>query len=119
LCSFGFILQYLAYVPASAVPIEERHALAVDVALSALVGEGVFNFGEIIEHPILASLEGTPDAWLRDLLAVFHTGDVDAFNLVVSSNQAAFQAQVRGELPIAVQCGALSRFVCVVLVSPR
>jgi len=86
-------LQYLAYTPVESVPLEERRVFAVDISLAALVGEGVFNFGEIIEHSILSSLEGTPDAWLGDLLKVFHTGDVDRFNLVVSANLAAYQAQ--------------------------
>ncbi len=73
----------------------DKRQLAVDVALAALVGDGVFNFGEIIEHPIMTSLAGTPEAWLADLIRVFHTGDVDVFNMIVASNRAAYDSQVR------------------------
>ena len=86
--------QYLAYTPVDSVPLEARRSLAVDIAIAALIGEGVFNFGEIIEHPILASLEGTPSAWLADLMKVFHTGDINAFSLVLSANQVAYSAVV-------------------------
>lgn len=44
-------------------------------------------------HPILASLAGTPHAWLRDLLAAFQTGAIDAFNAVVGAHSAEFAAQ--------------------------
>jgi 26S proteasome regulatory subunit N9 len=71
-----------------------KRQLAVDVALAALVGDGVFNFGEIIEHPIMSSLTGTPEAWLADLIRVFHTGDIDRFNVLVAANRAAYDSQV-------------------------
>ena len=79
----------------------DKRQLAVDVALAALVGDGVFNFGEIIEHPIMSSLAGTPEAWLADLLRVFHTGDVDAFSMIVAGNRAAYESQVMTELCVA------------------
>jgi len=44
-------------------------------------------------HPLLASLEGTPHAWLRQLLASFQTGAIDAFNDVVAAHRPAFEAQ--------------------------
>lgn len=31
-------------------------ALAVDVSLAALLGEGLYNFGELLLHPIVSSL---------------------------------------------------------------
>ena len=30
-------------------------ALAVDVSLAALLGEGVYNFGELLLHPIVSA----------------------------------------------------------------
>lgn len=34
----------------------EQSSLARDVALSALVGENIYNFGELIQHPIIKIL---------------------------------------------------------------
>ena len=44
-------------------------------------------------HPILSSLAGTPHTWLRELLAAFQTGAIDAFNGVVAAHAAEFAAQ--------------------------
>lgn len=43
-------LAYLGVTPLSALSPEERVAMAIDVALAALVGEGVYNFGEVSPH---------------------------------------------------------------------
>ncbi|KAL1139629.1 hypothetical protein AAG570_006607 [Ranatra chinensis] len=49
------------------------------LGLAALLGEGVYNLGELLAHPILESLRGTPNAWLIDLLYAFNTGDISKF----------------------------------------
>jgi hypothetical protein len=100
-------VQYLAHTPLETLSDAEKRQLAVDVALAALVGEGVFNFGEIIEHPVMASLAATPEAWLADLLRVFHTGDIDQFTLVVSTNSAAYRSQVTFSVVVACVCVAV------------
>ena len=38
------------------------------MALAALVGEGVYNFGEVNAHRVLGALAGGPHAWLAELL---------------------------------------------------
>lgn len=86
-------LRFLAYTPLDTLPAEERHVLAQDMALAALVGENVYNFGEVVQHPVLASLTGTPEAWLGQLLEALHRGDIDAFNATVAANRAAYRAQ--------------------------
>jgi 26S proteasome regulatory subunit N9 len=85
-------LLFLGNTPLEALPAEERVSLAVDVALAALVGKGVYNFGEVNAHPLLVSLEGTPHAWLGELLRAFQHGDIDAFNATVAANREAFEA---------------------------
>jgi len=47
-------LLYLAYVSQDALPPDYRLALAVDVSLAALLGEDVYNFGELLLHPIVS-----------------------------------------------------------------
>lgn len=48
---------------------------AFALALAALLGDAVFNFGELLQHPIIESLhKETP--WLVDLLNAFNSGDL-------------------------------------------
>ncbi len=89
---FVSAMQFLVHTDASTLPPPVAAAWATDLALAALVGNNVFNFGEIVEHPILAALDGTQDAWLAELLAAFQTGDIDAFNGIVSENAAAYES---------------------------
>lgn len=86
-------LQFLAYTPLDSLEPEVQKNLAIDMSLAALVGEGVFNFGEVLAQPILATLDNTPNAWLHELLKVYSAGDIGRFNDLYSENKAAFESQ--------------------------
>ena len=86
-------LGLLSYASADDSTLEAKRTLATDIALAALAGDGVYNFGEVLATPILSALDGTPNAWLGDLLAVFARGDVDGFNAALGANAAAYKAQ--------------------------
>lgn len=86
-------LMMLAYSPMDEMEQADRHELARDLALAALAGREIFNFGEVIATPILGALDGTPEAWLSELLHALHRGDIDGFNQIVAANEAAFAAQ--------------------------
>lgn len=58
---------------------------AYDLSIAALVSDSIYNFGELLLHPILDSLTSTPHAWLRDLLFAFNRGDLAAYD-VLSGN---------------------------------
>ena len=60
--------------------------------LAALLGSGVYNFGELLAHPILEALKDTPNAWLVDLLQVFNAGDIRGFEAAAQH----WKTQVRG-----------------------
>lgn len=48
---------------------------AFTMALAALLGEEIFNFGELLQHPIVNSIN--PDKkWVIDLLEAFNSGDL-------------------------------------------
>lgn len=47
-------LMYLAFVSQDTLPADFRLSLAVDVSLAALLGEDVYNFGELLVHPIVS-----------------------------------------------------------------
>ncbi|KAJ8690842.1 26S proteasome regulatory subunit [Pleurotus ostreatus] len=73
-------LLYLACVdPATDMSPEERLARAHDLAISAFLGDTIYNFGELLMHPILDSLDNTPYAWIKKLLFTFNEGNIGKF----------------------------------------
>eukprot|EP00285_Hemiselmis_virescens_P005840 CAMPEP_0173384904 /NCGR_PEP_ID=MMETSP1356-20130122/7496_1 /TAXON_ID=77927 ORGANISM="Hemiselmis virescens, Strain PCC157" /NCGR_SAMPLE_ID=MMETSP1356 /ASSEMBLY_ACC=CAM_ASM_000847 /LENGTH=398 /DNA_ID=CAMNT_0014340495 /DNA_START=54 /DNA_END=1250 /DNA_ORIENTATION=+ len=87
-------LLYLAYTPLESLSAEQKQALAFDLGLAALCGEKIYQFGELLLHPILNSLEGTQGAWLVEMLKAFNTGDIGKFEQVSKTHEAAIKGQV-------------------------
>lgn len=61
------------------IPVEEQLQMAFNLSLAALLGEDVYNFGELLAHPVLESLKGTERGWLVDVLYAFNAGDIARF----------------------------------------
>ncbi|KAI0895065.1 hypothetical protein F4806DRAFT_469806 [Annulohypoxylon nitens] len=81
-------LLYLACIDLSSLSPDERQARAYDLGIAALVSDSIYNFGELLQHPILAALTGEV-AWLQELLIAFNRGDLAAFDVLsghISSN---------------------------------
>ncbi|CAI6339044.1 unnamed protein product [Periconia digitata] len=78
-------LLYLACVDLPELELTERQKRAYDLSIAALVSDSIYNFGELLLHPILDTLEKTQHSWLRDLLFAFNRGDLSAYR-VLSDN---------------------------------
>ncbi|KAK9470539.1 uncharacterized protein V1510DRAFT_422816 [Dipodascopsis tothii] len=76
-------LRYLACISLADLPAAEQRERAYDLAVAALLGETIYNFGEILLHPVLESLRTGETAWLRDALFAFHSGDIPAFEALL------------------------------------
>ncbi|KAI9474215.1 MAG: PCI domain-containing protein [Benjaminiella poitrasii] len=77
-------LLYLACVDVhEELTAAERVVRAYDLSLAALLGDMIYNFGELLMHPILDSLSGTDHDWLRSLLFAFNSGDIGKFEALV------------------------------------
>lgn len=85
-------LSFLGHTSVDSLSSPVRAGLAFDLATSALVGEGIYAFGEVNAHPILEALQGTEHAWLIDLLRAFQTGDIDSFTALSSKHSGAINA---------------------------
>ncbi|KAF8885647.1 hypothetical protein BD779DRAFT_1532957 [Infundibulicybe gibba] len=73
-------LLYLACVdPATDMSGDERLARAHDLGISAFLGDTIYNFGELLMHPILDALDGTPHEWIKKLLFTFNEGHIGKF----------------------------------------
>ncbi|KAL1988388.1 hypothetical protein VTN96DRAFT_10071 [Rasamsonia emersonii] len=78
-------LLYLACVKLEELSQEERVSRAYDLSVAALVSDSIYNFGELLLHPVLDSLTETPHAWLRDLLFAFNRGDLTAYDVLAGN----------------------------------
>ncbi|KAL1964015.1 hypothetical protein VTN77DRAFT_7561 [Rasamsonia byssochlamydoides] len=78
-------LLYLACVNLEELSQEERVSRAYDLSVAALVSDSIYNFGELLLHPVLDSLTETPHAWLRDLLFAFNRGDLTAYDVLAGN----------------------------------
>lgn len=72
------------------LPSAERTQRAHDLCLAALLGDTIYNFGELLQHPILEVLgddaeeeDGRRWRWLRDLVRCFSKGDLGGFESVI------------------------------------
>lgn len=72
-------LLLLAYAPLDEMAADEALTISFDLGIAALVGEQLYNFGELLEHPVVATLERTEFAWLAHLLRAFNAGDIDQY----------------------------------------
>ncbi|XP_068621921.1 26S proteasome non-ATPase regulatory subunit 13 [Battus philenor] len=64
--------------------LSERRACALRLALAGVIAPTVYDLGELLAHPILESLEGTPDAWACELVKAVAAGDIVAFEKIRS-----------------------------------
>lgn len=73
-------LRFLGCVDVSEIPPSEQADRAFSIGLAAILGKEIYNFGELLAHPILEVLKATQDRkWLVDLLVAFNSGDMTAF----------------------------------------
>ncbi|CAL1697609.1 unnamed protein product [Somion occarium] len=72
-------LLYLACIELSEIDPEERVLRAHDLSIAALLGDAIYNFGELLMHPILDALDGTPHEWIKKLLFNFNEGNIGKF----------------------------------------
>jgi 26S proteasome regulatory subunit N9 len=78
-------LLYLACIDLESLSLQQRRERAYALGIAALLGERIYNFGELLLHPILNDLEGTDYDWLRKLLFTMNVGNIDEFQLLVDS----------------------------------
>jgi len=77
-------LRYLGCVNLATIPIDEQQARAFTLCLAALLGDKVYNFGELLAHPILDSLANDDKFWVVDLLRSFNCGSLTRFEALRS-----------------------------------
>ncbi|GAB2295547.1 26S proteasome non-ATPase regulatory subunit 13 A [Dionaea muscipula] len=86
-------LLYLAYTKVESLSDSFKLDLAFDLSLSALLGDNIYNFGELLAHPIIKSLLGTKVEWLYYILEAFNSGDLVRYQELCNVHKDALNAQ--------------------------
>ncbi|GAX78843.1 hypothetical protein CEUSTIGMA_g6281.t1 [Chlamydomonas eustigma] len=86
-------LMYLSFVSSDSLPEDFKIRMAVDVSLAALLGEGIYSFGQLLQHPLAAALDNGPHKWLHDMLKVFNEGNLHEYDQLCSRHAAQLNAQ--------------------------
>jgi 26S proteasome regulatory subunit N9 len=91
-------------------PVKQR--TAYDLSVAALVSTSIYNFGELLLHPVLDSLKDTEHAWLRELLFAFNRGDLDAYSVLEQNiSKSSLLAQHKTFLWQKISLSALTEAV--------
>jgi len=91
---FNHSILYLSYTPLQNIPKDQQVALASDVGRAALVGKNTYNFGELLQHPVLGVLKGTPHEWIHNMLFACNAGNLEKFQAIFkqeAKNQEVLQ----------------------------
>ncbi|KAL2914444.1 26S proteasome regulatory subunit [Polyrhizophydium stewartii] len=96
-------LLFLSSVNIDDLGVQEKQERAYELAMSALLGESLYNFGELLIHPVLDSLKGTIFEWLRNLLFQFNLGDMEGFEKTSRSGDFLKQPLLANSLPFLRQ----------------
>jgi len=72
-------LRFLGCMDITQLPEAELQQRAFNLSLAALLGNEVYNFGELLAHEVLQYLKKTENAWLVDVLFAFNSGNIQKF----------------------------------------
>lgn len=76
-------LLFLACIP-DLKDLDNKENIVNDICISALLGDKIYNFGDIIMHDIFKYLSNN---WLKELLLSLNDGNLSQFNKLISNNQ--------------------------------
>merc|ERR1719440_2582341 len=103
---YSCALLYLAYTPVEDIPETERGRFAQDVAEAALLAPLEFNFGELLEKPLIKQELSKAAPAHERLVQAFHEGSFQAFDAVMGGTggtvpMQAHKAQLTSKMALA------------------
>merc|ERR1712137_191099 len=72
------------------LPVADQISIAYDLGIAALVGDTVFNFTELLMHPVFTAMEQSEHAWLVATVRAFNQGDIDKYQQIIQENKEKF-----------------------------
>jgi 26S proteasome regulatory subunit N9 len=103
---YKYALLYLAYTPVEDIPAAERSQFSIDVSEAALLAPLEFNFGELLDKPLIKQELSKAAPSHERLLQAFHEGSFQAFDAVMSGSSGAVpmpahKAQLTSKMALA------------------
>ena len=82
---FTNALQHLAYTNEEEMNDREKIEMSYEMALAAVVSKDIYNFSELLEQPLMKSLDASEYAWIYRLIQIFNRGDIKEYNAFKSA----------------------------------
>lgn len=83
-------LQYLAYTPID--KISDKSLTAFEISVAALIAEGEFDFGELVQKEVMKSLEGDAKyGWIMDFMNAFVEGKFEMYDEALAKHKAQIE----------------------------
>lgn len=94
-------LLYLACINLDEISDLQKQQRGYDLGIAALLGDKIYNFGELLLHPILDSLKHGDYQWLVELLFALNSGNITDFESL--SSHLSKQPILQNSLPFLRQ----------------
>jgi len=85
-------LLFLAYAAIEKLPLNFQREFAFNMSIASLIGENIYNFGELLSQPIMSSLISTNHEWVYQLVQVFNVGNIAHYRELLARNSEHFEA---------------------------
>ncbi|CAD5118229.1 DgyrCDS6951 [Dimorphilus gyrociliatus] len=72
-------LRYLGCIDVKTLSNQDQIERAFNIGLAAILGSGIYNFGELLQHDILEALRKSDKSWLVQLLFAFNSGNISQY----------------------------------------
>jgi len=72
-------LRFLGCMDLKTLTAEDLKGRALRLAMAALLGDEIYNFGELLQHEVLEYLKTAEHSWLVDMLYAFNSGNIQRF----------------------------------------
>jgi len=91
---FKSSILYLAFTPVSAIRVEERPRLAFEIGVAAMVAEEEFIFGDLLQQELLATLDGSEFAWVKDFLVAYGEGKFELYDAALAKSKRSLKQRL-------------------------
>lgn len=95
--------------------LENRPAIVRQICVSGLLGERIYNFGEIIMHQIFNDLQ---EAWLKELVISLNNGDLTTFQKVINSSDINSIPEIASHRSFLEQKMCIMAFIEIIFSKP-
>eukprot|EP00755_Sulcionema_specki_P003654 Sspe_Gene.28157::Locus_12582_Transcript_1_3_Confidence_0.400_Length_1348::g.28157::m.28157/K03039/PSMD13, RPN9; 26S proteasome regulatory subunit N9 len=120
---YKLCLLYLAHKQVEEMPEAEKQSVAFRLGVAALLGETIHNFGELLNNPVMGSLDTMGAGWLAQLLRAFNAGNLELYAQVSEKSKSEMVQHLGSDkaefLKTKMQLMALLQFIFVSPVNAR